>query len=558
MEKTCTQCGQEFEVTKEDLQFYEDASPVIGGKKQLLPPPTLCSDCRFRRRLAMRNERSLHHRKSDLTGKQIVSMYSPDKPFKVYDQDEWWSDRWNPVEYGRDVDFSKGFFEQLHELQKEVPHSSLYTTNVVNSYYTNYVLHSKDCYLIFGGGHDENCLFGRFIVHCTNTVDGLSLYSCERCYEGIASEKCYGCFFFMNCRNCSDCIMVEDCTGCRNCIACFGLKNAEYCIMNELLGKEEFERRKSELFPLTRSTISALERQLTKLRSTLPHPSAHIYGSEDCTGDMISSSKNCHACFDVTDCEESKYLCYTPKGIHSEDCTYNAPDGVEWCYENCSTVGVRGCLFCFLLRYSQDLLYCIECHNSRNLFGCVGMNKNEYCILNKQYTKEQYEQLVLRIIEHMRTTGEWGEYFPIDFCPYGYNETVVQELFPISADEARTHGWKWLPDEQTSQKYLGPQVSVPEQITEVDDGVCEKILRCEVTGKPFKIIPQELKFYRELHVPLPRKCPDERHRERMAKRNPRKLWTRTCQKCGRGIQTTYQPSRPEIVYCEECYLQTVY
>jgi len=31
----------------------------------------------------------------------------------------------------------------------------------------------------------------------------------------------------------------------------------------------------------------------------------------------------------------------------------------------------------------------------------------KYCILNKQYSKEEYEELVPKIIEHMQKTGEW-------------------------------------------------------------------------------------------------------------------------------------------------------
>lgn len=44
----------------------------------------------------------------------------------------------------------------------------------------------------------------------------------------------------------------------------------------------------------------------------------------------------------------------------------------------------------------------------------------------------------------------------------------------------------------------------------------------------------------------------------MALRNPRKLWKRQCGKCGKEIQTTYSPERPETVYCEGCYLSVVY
>ena len=90
------------------------------------------------------------------------------------------------------------------------------------------------------------------------------------------------------------------------------------------------------------------------------------------------------------------------------------------------------------------------------------------------------------------------------------------------------------------------------------DDICQKILLCKITGKPYKIIPQELKFYKDMGIPIPRICPDQRHKERMTLRNPRKLWARKCMKCQKDIQTTYAPERPEIVYCEECYLASVY
>ena len=63
------------------------------------------------------------------------------------------------------------------------------------------------------------------------------------------------------------------------------------------------------------------------------------------------------------------------------------------------------------------------------------MRNNSYCILNKQYTKEEYEALVSKIIEQMNTmpyvdkngvTYKYGEFFPIELSPFGYNETVAQ------------------------------------------------------------------------------------------------------------------------------------
>jgi CxxC-x17-CxxC domain-containing protein len=79
-----------------------------------------------------------------------------------------------------------------------------------------------------------------------------------------------------------------------------------------------------------------------------------------------------------------------------------------------------------------------------------------------------------------------------------------------------------------------------------------------MTKKPFRIIPQELDFYRKHNLPIPRRHPNQRHLDRMSLRNPRKLYTRKCDKCGKEIQTTYAPERTEIVYCEECYNKEVY
>ena len=85
--KDCKNCGAKFEIEDEDLQFYEKISPEFNGKKYLIPPPTFCPTCRHQRRIAFRNERSLYKRTCDFSKKNIISMYSQDKPYKIYDQE---------------------------------------------------------------------------------------------------------------------------------------------------------------------------------------------------------------------------------------------------------------------------------------------------------------------------------------------------------------------------------------------------------------------------------------------------------------------------------------
>ncbi|MBI2047717.1 MAG: hypothetical protein HYT27_01120 [Parcubacteria group bacterium] len=109
--KNCQNCKQSFVIESEDFDFYE---------KIKVPPPTFCPDCRSQRRMTWRNERSLYKRK-DAFGNDTISIYAPEKPFTVYKRDYWWSDKWDPLDYAIDYDFSKPFFVQFRELLERVP-----------------------------------------------------------------------------------------------------------------------------------------------------------------------------------------------------------------------------------------------------------------------------------------------------------------------------------------------------------------------------------------------------------------------------------------------------
>ena len=103
-----------------------------------------------------------------------------------------------------------------------------------------------------------------------------------------------------------------------------------------------------------------------------------------------------------------------------------------------------------------------------------------------------------------------------------------------------------------------PTITIPEKIDQVSDEITKQILTCETCGKNYRIIIQELQYYRSMHLEIPRHCPDCRHKARMSLRNPRKLWDRNCMKCGTAMKTSYAPERKEIVYCEKCYNESIY
>ena len=79
---------------------------------------------------------------------------------------------------------------------------------------------------------------------------------------------------------------------------------------------------------------------------------------------------------------------------------------VQNCYEVMSGVDMYNSKFMLWINHGpNDSLYCVLCvNNCDNLFGCVGLKNKHYCIFNKQYTKDEYEALVPKIIEHMKKT----------------------------------------------------------------------------------------------------------------------------------------------------------
>lgn len=228
--------------------------------------------------------------------------------------------------------------------------------------------------------------------------------------------------------------------------------------------------------------------------------------------------------------------------------------------------------------------YTYMCYNSKNIFGCVGIRNREYCILNKQYKKEEYEILVEKIkkdmdnnpyIDHKGRAYKYGEFFPPELSPFYYNETIAEDYYPITKEKALKFGFKWKEKEKKSYSINIKSGDLPDHIRDVPENIVGKVIECAHRGEceeqcteAFKIRQDDLNFYKINNIALPRLCPNCRHYERLAQRNPLKLWHRTCMcdkthphhqgKCNVEFETSYAPDRPEIIYCEKCYQQEVY
>lgn len=558
MNKVCIQCQKQFVVTDEDREFYKKVSPIFNEITYQISEPTLCPPCRMQRRLSYRNERSLYHRKCDFSGKPIISIYSPDKPFKVYENSVWWSDQWDPLSYGRDFDFNRPFFEQFAELQRDAPRLSMIQSQNENSDYTNCVSHLKNCYLLFSADFNQDCAYGCWIERSKDCYDNLMIDECERCYECVFTLKSYNCRNVYFSSQCSDSAFLIDCRNCSNCFMSWGLRNKQYCISNVQYSKQEYEAKMKE-FPLDSYLfVSDCKKQFKDFLKSATYPHMWKHGTvENSTGDILSYVQNCQECYEVMRSKDCKFLlgAFDAKDVY--DCAYVFG---ELGYENCESVQMpyQSC-FNFGCYSGANLLYCDTCmNNCKDCFGSVSLKNARYVILNKQYTKDEYEKLMPKIIEHIKKTGEWGEFTPAKNSPFAYNESEANDYAPLTKEQAIKNGWQWKDDDENGAAYVGLPETIPDSIKEVGEDIVGKVLTCEKTGKLFKVIAQELRFYREAGIPIPRLCPAARRQELIEWRNPRNLWNRACSDCGKLMQTTFTPQNTARVVCEDCYLKIIH
>ena len=573
--KQCKQCQKQFNVTDQDLVFLDKISPTFAGQKFDIPAPTLCPLCRWQRRIAWRNEYILYKRKSDLGGQDLVSKHHSETKFPVYHVKEWQSDAWDAKQYGQEYDNNKPFFDQFSELINKVPNQNVvqtYTQNV-NSEYTNYAGNCKDCYMVFESDYDEACYYSRGLASCKDCVDCLATSGSQLCYEGINLNDCFDCSYCQDLDNCSECYLSSNLIGCKNCFGCDNLSQKQYYLFNENVGQEKWNEFVSQ-FKFMPEKITEAYGKLEEIRRTNPKKFAKIMKCENSQGDHLNNCKNAFFSFDSQNLQDCAY-CFEVSGGAKDALDFSTFGyNTSMIYE-CNTCGEESynVLFCndcpILIR---DCLYCHNVQSSKNCFGCVGMRKAEYCILNKQYTPEEYNKKVSEIITDMQARGEWGEFMPMSISVHGYNETLANDYFPLDKVSAESIGANWREDTRLLQyegPFYQPKASIEDYINNEEErqALLSGVLKCQATGKPFKILPQELAFYLKHKFSVPTTCFEARHKARIAKRNPFELWQRQCDceetshghsgRCENKFESTYSSDRPYRVYCESCYQQSI-
>jgi len=548
MNKTCSYCNTVFEITDKEKVMYEKIDLVI---------PDICVQCRWKQHMAFWPFGKFRTGTSDLSGERLITVLPENARYPIYTSKEWWGDDWDAMDYGQDYDSSRSFFDQLKELQEKVPRPHQQGAQNVDCDWCDDPWESKNCYLSRSILRAENLLYGYRAVDVKDSIDISHVFTLDQCYDCGYCFSSYNLLFSRNCRDCIDSSFLFDCRNCSNCFMSWNLRGKSYCIENVQYTKETyFEKMKTINF----GSYEELQKFKIQYTEILKNKAVHKENFNIKTyGSIGTYMTNCNNCTNVFCWEDSENCVNCLRGLKAKDCI-----DMTGCWKievsgnnSCSTNAyeLKYSIWCDGARYSE---YCDQCLEIDYCFGCVSLRKKKYCILNKQYTKEEYEALKEKIIADMKARGEYGQFplYSLGLCPYNFSTAVI--YFPeVTKKYVEERGGYW--EEIIDKKIEGMQTSeLPDSITEVDSSISKQALICPVTGWRYNIADAELAFLKNKNIALPRVHFDVRTKERLMSMSQTKSEAYTCTYCSKEVMAYYPKNWGyERIACEECYLKEI-
>ncbi|MEK7499657.1 MAG: hypothetical protein AAB649_03555, partial [Patescibacteria group bacterium] len=309
-QRTCQNCKTVFSIAPEDFNFYE---------KIQVPAPTWCPHCRLQRRLTWRNERTFYWRNCSLCGKSIFAMYPQNSKFPVYCRECWFSDRWDPLSFGREYDFSKNFFVQLRELFSDVPQIALQVTNSPGSEYINQALDCKNCYMVTSASNNEDCLYSNRLLNCKSVAECMAVNHVEQSFEA------------RECRESSSIIHCDDCYGSFDLAFCRDARNTNSCFMSanvrlksnlwrgKRVSADEFRDSLKSVNLGSHKRLQALLAEYEELKAKSITRFSWQKNAVNCPGNVIANAKNCRNSFCVSEVDNGNNLLFVDNGKDLHD-----------------------------------------------------------------------------------------------------------------------------------------------------------------------------------------------------------------------------------------------
>lgn len=295
---------------------------------------------------------------------------------------------------------AQGFFNELQRLIFSLPRPPAKIYNSENCTFGDYIYNSKNLFYCFDCASCSDSFYLYDSYMCANCGDCDYVVESELCYECVDPYKAFNCEYLEYCDNIRDSAYSYNCANCHDVFGCVNLKNKSFCIFNRQLTEEEYEEKVQRFRKLPPQQILQIVEDLKKR-----FPLKRTIGSDNentTYGNYIHFDKNCYLCFDAAYDENCGYLYDSFYNNNCYDITYTSQNS-QVSYEIVDSGQLFNCHFVVDSDSCNDSFYLFHCSNVKNSLGCVGLKNKQYCILNRQFSAEQYEQIKNQILQILKT-----------------------------------------------------------------------------------------------------------------------------------------------------------
>lgn len=499
---------------------------------------------------------ALHRRTCDATNRSIISVYRPDCPYPVWHFEHWLEHAAPPS--GSEWNGHSGFFSHLWSFFQRSPIPHLSAGQSENCDYGDDVWHSRNLYLTHSAVQCQDLLYCYRVYNVRDSLFCVFCHDSELCYECVNCRNCFDLISCLSCRNCSQSAFLYDCRDCSDCLWCWNLRSKQYCIANQQLSREEYLAKRKEFNWSSRHFYQQAQSRLHQLVfDNAFHRANHLTRCEHVAGDYLEGARDCQHCFFAHDIQDCINCVRGGDGIKDAvDClafdlnverVYNVVMGSENCYD---------LYCCFNMVRCQFMRYCAYCVGCSNCFGCCGLVNKKFYIFNQPCSEELYHIKVANLIDTLRSTGNYGAFFPGYFAPNVYDESWSGYHFPLSPDAQQMSGFRYSAPAAYPVHQAIDSSEIPDNpfSTEVD-AIIGKTFWDANCGRAFRVSAEEVKLSRKLGVPIGTEFYVVRLQRNYGWIPFGDVRNVTCVSCRSTTATLLNARFDRAVLCEPCYQQ---
>lgn len=432
----------------------------------------------------------------------MVTSFAPEFAWHIVSPVEFEKLRADYGKLWREYDFGLNFWENYKSLEKCVQYPAIGSWgDNENSQYAHKILHSNNCYISFEVSSSENIMYSVNVKDfCKDIYGSVMVWDhSENIYQSAwvfqSSSVFYSRFIF----NSNNIWFSSNLIWCSECLFCNDLENQSYCVNNQKYSEEEYYKMKREMMLIKGKYLEYYDR-------------VKIWKWQ-----LLSEESSWSFLIKTRDVENGYFVYYIHNGRNTmfagtAEWNVNFFDAAScWSPRGNDYYGVMGAwswdkYFCSIeVIWWTNNYYSYFLENCSFCLWCIGLKNKQFCILNKQYTKEEWYELADKIFTQMDKDWILGDFFPWELNPFYFNDTVaylIDDTF--SKKDVVRDGYMWRDEEIRVDIPKWAEVVNVEDLDRInyDESILKKVI-LDKSGNYYRIMKMEYDFLKKHDLPLP-------------------------------------------------------